>query len=311
VGAAPSLCSAEIPIAASGVPNTAISCAHGRGLSRRESYHGDELGGTNKSLALAVIAGAVLMLACGSSAGARPTPSQISPTPVRLSVLAFSRTTGFRHDSIPAAIELLRRLGADNGFDVTATEDPAVFTDSSLRPFKVVVFLLTTGTILDADQKAAFERFIGRGGGFVGVHSAADTEYDWPWYGQLLGAWFRTHPALQQATVTVEDSIHPSTARLPNPWVRTDEWYEFRNNPRPAVHVLLAVNEASYKGGGMGADHPIAWCHEFGGGRSWYTALGHPKESYTNDEAFAIHVLAASRGHQAGRAGADLSIRFL
>jgi type 1 glutamine amidotransferase len=94
-------------------------------------------------------------------------------------VLAFSRTTGFRHDSIPAAIELLRGLGANNGFDVTATEDPSVFTDSSLRPFKVVVFLLTTGTILDPDQKAAFERFVGRGGGFVGVHSAADTEYDW------------------------------------------------------------------------------------------------------------------------------------
>jgi type 1 glutamine amidotransferase len=206
-------------------------------------------------------------------------------------VLAFSRTTGFRHDSIPVAIELLQRLGANHGFDVTATEDPGVFTDGSLSQFKVVVFLLTTGTVLDADQKAAFERFIGHGGGFVGVHSAADTEYSWPWYGQLLGAWFRTHPAVQEATIKVEDALHPSTAELPNPWVRTDEWYDFRTNPRGSVHVLLTVDETTYKGGGMGADHPIAWCHEFGGGRSWYTALGHSKESYTSDHAFATHLL--------------------
>jgi type 1 glutamine amidotransferase len=206
-------------------------------------------------------------------------------------VLAFSRTTGFRHDSIPVAIELLRRLGATAGFDVSATEDPNVFTDDSLRQFKVVVFLLTTGTILDPSQRAAFERFVGRGGGFVGVHSAADTEYDWPWYGQLIGAWFRSHPAIQQATIRVEDPLHPSTAGLPNPWIRTDEWYDFRINPRGSVHVLLTVDETTYKGGGMGVDHPIAWCHEFGGGRSWYTALGHSKESYTGDDTFAIHLL--------------------
>jgi type 1 glutamine amidotransferase len=215
-------------------------------------------------------------------------------------VLAFSRTTGFRHDSIPAASDLLRRLGADNGFDVTATEDPTVFTDSSLRQFKVVVFLLTTGTVLDGDQKAAFERFISRGGGFVGVHSAADTEYDWPWYGQLMGAWFRIHPAIQQAMIKVEDSVHPSASQLPNPWVRTDEWYDFRTNPRASVHVLMTVDEASYKGGGMGVDHPIAWCHDFGGGRSWYTALGHSKDSYTSDEAFANHLLGGIRWSSGG-----------
>lgn len=216
-------------------------------------------------------------------------------------MLAFSRTTGFRHDSIPAAIELLRRLGADNGFDVVATEDPGIFTDSGLAPFRVVVFLLTTGTVLDPEQRAAFERYIGSGNGFVGVHSAADTEYSWDWYGQLLGARFKTHPAVQQATVNVEDPNHPSTSRLPQPWVRTDEWYDFRANPRGSVHVLLTVAESTYKGGGMGADHPIAWCHEFGGGRSWYTALGHSTDSYTTDEAFATHLLGGINWASGGR----------
>lgn len=216
-------------------------------------------------------------------------------------MLAFSRTTGFRHDSIPAAIELLRRLGAENGFDFIATEDPTTFTDAGLAPFRVVVFLLTTGTVLDADQRAAFERYVGRGGGFVGVHSAADTEYDWPWYGDLLGARFRTHPAIQQATINVEDPTHPSTAHLPAQWVRTDEWYDFRSNPRASVHVLLTVSEATYNGGGMGADHPIAWCHEFGGGRSWYTALGHATASYASDEAFATHLLGGIEWSSGGR----------
>ena len=234
--------------------------------------------------------GAFLLLGCQSSVEARPTPVQVTPTPSHFSVLAFSRTTGFRHDAIPAAIDLVRKLGAETGFDVTATEDPNTFSDLSLASFKVVVFLLTTGTVLDLDQRAAFERFVRRGGGFVGVHSAADTEYNWPWYGLLLGAWFRAHPAIQQATVNVDDATHPSTVHLSTPWIRTDEWYEFRSNPRPYVHVLLTVNETTYKGGGMGADHPIAWCHEFDGGRSWYTALGHSKDSYAGDEAFASHL---------------------
>ena len=251
-----------------------------------------------------IAVGLALVLACGSRAAALPSPSHhpsSAPSPSRYSVLAFSRTTGFRHDSIQDATELLQRLGASAGFDVTASEDPSVFTDDFLGQFKVVVFLLTTGTVLNADQRAAFERFIGRGGGFVGVHSAADTEYDWPWYGQLLGAWFRSHPAMQEATIKVEDTVHASTAALPNPWIRTDEWYNFRTNPRGSVHVLLTVDETTYKGGGMGVDHPIAWCHEFGGGRSWYTALGHSKGSYTADHAFAIHLLGGIMWSSGGR----------
>jgi len=144
-----------------------------------------------------------------------------------------------------------------------------------------VVFLCTTGDVLGEAQQAAFQRYIEAGGGFVGIHSAADTEYDWPWYGDLVGAYFKGHPAVQPATIVVSDSVHPSTRSLPTHWNRTDEWYDFRTNPRGRVHVLATVSEATYSDGEMGADHPIAWCQFYGGGRTWYTALGHTRESYS------------------------------
>ena len=158
----------------------------------------------------------------------------------RYNVLVFSRTTGFRHDSIPEASAAVRALGDQNGFLVDATEDPSVFTDSTLAGYSAVIFLLTTGHILEADRQAAFERYIQAGNGFVGVHSAADTEYDWPFYGSLVGAYFASHPEIQTAVVHREDANHPSTASLPDLWVRTDEWYNFQNEsarssryPRP------------------------------------------------------------------------------
>lgn len=199
----------------------------------------------------------------------------------RPAVLVFSKTTGFRHDSIPDGIAAVQQLGADNGFDVDATEDSTLFTDDNLSRYQAVVFLLTTGTVLNEDQKAAFERFIEAGNGYVGVHSASDTEYDWAWYGQLLGAYFSDHPAIQSAEVDVEDHGHLSTWFLPDVWRRTDEWYNFRTNPRDAgVTVLATLDETTYTGGGMGDDHPIMWYQEFDGGRSWYTAMGHTRESY-------------------------------
>jgi type 1 glutamine amidotransferase len=144
--------------------------------------------------------------------------------------------------------------------------------------------------VLDDDQQAAFERYIRAGHGFVGVHSAADTEYDWPWYGGLVGAYFASHPEVQTATVHVEETDHPSTESLPDRWVRTDEWYNFRSNPRddPNVHVLAALDETSYAGGTMG-DHPIAWYHAYDGGRGWYTAGGHTADSYA-ERLFIDHV---------------------
>ena len=195
-------------------------------------------------------------------------------------VRALTRTTEYRHDAIPDAVAALERLGADNGFTLDHTEDPAVFADASLAGYQAIVFLLTTGDVLDDGQQAEVERYIRAGGGYVGIHSACDTEYAWPWYGQLVGAYFRHHPEIQAATVLVEDRTHPSTAGLPERWERTDEWYDFRANPRADVQVLARLDEATYRGGMMGSDHPIAWWHDFDGGRSWYTAGGHTAESY-------------------------------
>jgi type 1 glutamine amidotransferase len=208
----------------------------------------------------------------------------------RFAVLVFTKTTAFRHDSIPQGIAAIEALGAEHSFAVDDTEDAARFSDASLARYKAVIFLNTTGDILDADQKAAFERYIRSGGGFVGVHSASDTEYRWPWYGRLVGTWFASHPQIQRATVHVADAGHPSTKGLPAAWERTDEWYNFRSNPREAVRVLATLDEATYSDGAMGADHPISWCHEVDGGRSWYTAMGHTKESYA-EPLFRLHLL--------------------
>ena len=208
----------------------------------------------------------------------------------RFNVLVFSKTTGFRHDSIPQGIAAIEALGAEHGFAVDSTEDAARFSDAALARYQVVAFLNTTGDILDAGEKAAFERYVRSGGGFVGIHSASDTEYGWPWYGQLVGTWFASHPQIQRATVHIANPDHPSTKGLPTAWERTDEWYNFRSNPRGAVQVLATLDEATYSGGAMGADHPIAWCHEMEGGRSWYTAMGHTQESYA-EPLFRLHLL--------------------
>jgi len=207
------------------------------------------------------------------------------------SALIFSKTAGFRHTSIPNGIQAISELAAENGFNADASEDSKLFNDDSLSNYQVVIFLSTTGTILDDGQKAAFRRFIEAGNGFVGIHSATDTEYDWAWYGELVGAYFRSHPEIQPAHIQVEDAQHPSTGKLPSVWKRTDEWYNFQTNPRRSVHVLATMDESSYQGGEMGDDHPIAWCHDVaGGGRSWYTALGHTEESYS-EPLFRQHLL--------------------
>src|SRR5215207_4874664 len=187
-------------------------------------------------------------------------------------LLVFSRTVGFRHDSIPAGIAAIRALGAQNRLAVDATEAAATFSDAGLAKYRVIVFLNTTGSVLDADQHAALERFIRRGGGFVGIHSAADTEYDWPWYAKLVGAYFRSHPSIQPATLHIVDGSHASTRDLPQQWTRTDEWYNFRAPPGADVSVLMRIDERSYSGGTMGDNHPVVWCHAYDGGRAWYTA---------------------------------------
>ncbi|MEV4636312.1 ThuA domain-containing protein [Actinoplanes sp. NPDC049548] len=230
-----------------------------------------------------------------------PAPAAVADDPY--DVLVFSRTAGFRHDSIAAGTQAIRDLGAQNGFSVTATEDPAVFTTAGLAGYEAVVFLNTTGDVLNTTEQTAFESYIRGGGGYVGVHAAADTEYDWPFYGELVGAWFASHPAIQPATVVVEDRAHAATAHLPQRWNRTDEWYNYRTNPRSSAHVLASLDESTYTGGGMGADHPHAWCKTLSSGRSFYTGGGHTQESYA-DPAFRAHLLGGIR-YAARQSNAD------
>ncbi|MGW1468977.1 ThuA domain-containing protein [Streptomyces sp. NPDC002308] len=232
-------------------------------------------------------AGAALLLGCVAG------PSAAHPAEAKR-VLVFSKTAGFRHDSIPEGIAAVRELATQGGFAVDATEDSAAFTAKNLRRYDAVVFLSTTGDVLDDHQQRAFEGYIRHGGGYVGVHAAADTEYDWDFYGGLAGAWFQAHPAIQPATVRVEDRAHPSTAGLARTWNRTDEWYNYRSNPREHAHVLASLDESSYQGGTMGGDHPIAWCQEYRGGRAFYTGGGHSKESYA-EPAFRQHLLGGIR----------------
>ncbi|KXK63623.1 PKD domain-containing protein [Micromonospora rosaria] len=221
-----------------------------------------------------------------------PAPAARTAAAEPYSILVFSKTAGFRHGSIPAGITAIQQLGAANGFTVDTTEDGAAFTDANLAKYKAVVWLSTTGDVLDAGQQAAFERYIQGGGGYAGVHAASDTEYSWEWYGKLVGAYFANHPANQTATVKVEDHAHDSTEHLPERWERYDEWYNFRSNPRSQVHVLASLDETSYNpgAGAMGHDHPIAWCQEYDGGRAWYTGGGHTNESFAEPE-FLEHLL--------------------
>ena len=207
-------------------------------------------------------------------------------------VLIFSKTESFRHESIEAGIEAIKKLGLENDFTVSATEDARVFEQSQLKDFKVIVFLNTTGDILTDGQQVEFKRFIQAGGGFVGIHSAADTEYDWPWYGKLCGAYFKDHPNdpnVRDASIDVLDKTHISCTHLPDRWDRTDEWYNYKSIS-PDVTVLLNLDESSYEGGNNGESHPIAWYHEMDGGRAFYTGGGHTIESYSEPN-FIQHIL--------------------
>lgn len=209
-------------------------------------------------------------------------------------VLVFSKTLGYRHASITNGIAAIQQLGAQNGFSVEGTEDSTAFTAENLARFEVVVFLSTIGDILNDAQQGAFERWLRQGGGFVGIHAAIPgkiaTEGDWPFYVRLLCTEFTNHSAIVQGTLHVEDNQHLSTMHLPTVWIRTDEWYNFTVNPRGHTRVLLNIDEKTYQGGTMGADHPMTWCHQLDRGRVWYTALGHTEASFS-ERQFLQHLL--------------------
>jgi type 1 glutamine amidotransferase len=246
---------------------------------------------------LAGVSAAIALAACTFHAS----PAAAADAPY--DVLVFSKTAGFRHDSIPTGIQAIRDLGAANSFTVTATEDAAVFTTANLAQYEAVVFLSTTGDVLNPAQQTAFESYIRGGGGYVGVHAAADTEYDWPFYGQLVGAWFASHPAIQQVNSKTENRAHPATAHLPQTWTRTDELYNYQTNARGTARVLATLDETSYSGGSMGGDHPITWCKTIDAGRSFYTGFGHTQQSYA-EPAFRSQLLGGIR-YAANRAKAD------
>ncbi|MCP1383596.1 ThuA domain-containing protein [Runella salmonicolor] len=204
-------------------------------------------------------------------------------------ILVFSKTKGYRHASIPKGREALVLMGQQNKFSVDTTEDASVFTLENLKKYKAVVFLSTTGNILDDTQQAAFEQYIRGGGGFVGIHAAADTEYDWPWYNQLVGAYFLSHPKQQNVDVVVHDHTHPSTVMLPDRWKRFDELYSYKKIIL-GIKVLATLDESTYQGGANGVNHPFIWYREFDGGRSFYTGGGHTDESYV-EPLFVQHLL--------------------
>jgi type 1 glutamine amidotransferase len=236
-------------------------------------------------LAPAVAALLIGCLSCSSStpggSGSPMTPGDPASPAVR--VLMLTATAGFRHDSIASARQVLTTLGASSGaFTITATEDVAAVTAASLANHDVLFFALTSGELpFTAEQKSAILAFVARGGGFLGVHSATDTLYDWPEYGALIGAYFKEHPWTRDAAVIVEDRAHPSTSTLGDRFSLQEEFYTFRDNPRGRVHVLLRLDAASV---GASGDYPLAWTSSHGSGRVYYNALGHFPATWSNPE---------------------------
>ncbi len=209
-------------------------------------------------------------------------------------VLVFTKTKGYRHESIATGVKALRELGRQNNFIVIRTESAEDFTERNLKNYGLVVFLSTTGDVLDDEEQNAFENYIKSGGSYLGIHAAADTEYDWSWYGSLVGGYFESHPSnsnVRKATIQRVDKEHISTEHLSDSWVRTDEWYNYKNL-NPNTTVLLNLDESTYEGGTNGENHPIAWYHQVGNGRAFYTGGGHTNESYSEPE-FRQHLLGA------------------
>ena len=210
-------------------------------------------------LSIGLLSMAILLFtACSNKRSSKPT------------ILVFSKTAAFHHDAIPTGVKALQDLGAKNGFDVDTTTISAYFQEDSLKKYAAIVFLQTTGDILSGNEEIALERYIQSGGGFVGIHAASDAEYDWRWYGNMIGAYFESHPAQQDAKLVVTDATHASTKSLPKEWTRKDEWYNFKNISTD-IKVLLNIDESSYEGGKNGKNHPMAWYHAFDGGRVFYT----------------------------------------
>ena len=232
-----------------------------------------------KSFLLAALACCLLFVSCDNKRAGKP------------KVLVFSKTMGFKHASIPSGIAAIQKLGNENNFEVDTTKNAALFEEDILKEYSAVIFLSTTANVLDHKQEAAFERYIQAGGGFVGVHAATDTEYDWNWYGKLVGAYFQSHPrGTPEADFIIKDKNFVATNFFTDSiWHRTDEMYNFKKM-NPDVNVVLTIDESTYEGGENGDYHPMSWYHEYDGGRAFYTALGHTDESFS-EENYLKHLM--------------------
>ena len=209
----------------------------------------------------------------------------------QFNVLLFTKTNGFHHTSVNEGVTAIRELAVRHHFTVDWHEDASIFNDEKLKNYQAVIFLLTTGDILNDEQQAAMERFIRSGKGFVGIHSASDTEYDWDWYTKMVGRTFHIHPEIQTAELTVTNRKFPGLERMPDRFLWTDEWYEFGAERIKGLNYILTVDEQTFnpkvawgekKSEGMGKFHPIAWYHDYDGGRAFYTALGHLPATYSD-----------------------------
>ena len=223
-------------------------------------------------------------------------------------ILVYSGSTGYRHESIPAAVEALKALGAQAGYVVDATEDPEVFNADKLKQYQALVLVSTStdpknpqSEWFTGARRDALQGFLEDGKGVIGLHAAADSHYNWPWYGQMIGGYFERHPkGTPKGTVTVVDARHPATAKLPKTLERNDEWYYYKDFD-PTVRVLVTIDPKSIGDAGE-ADvnpNPLVWCHDFGGGRVFYSALGHLPESYK--EPYMVDLLTGALAYAVAR----------
>lgn len=212
--------------------------------------------------------------------------------------LLFTKTAGFHHESIHNGVAAIRKLGERHNFSVNWQEDASVFSERRLENYDVVIFLNTTGDILNDEQQAAFEKFIQSGKGYVGIHSASDTEYEWEWYTKMVGHLFKIHPEVQTAMVEVVDRNFPGLSTLPDRFLWTDEWYQFTEAKSDNLKYLITLDEETYDpnvkwgdnvGEGMGELHPMAWYHEYDGGRAFYTGFGHVPSTF-EEPIFLAHL---------------------
>jgi uncharacterized protein len=222
-------------------------------------------------------------------------PASAAPSPTRPAILIYSGTTGYRHDSIPAGIKAVTAIASRRGLAVTASEDPSIFSASSLRRFRAIVLLSCTtdpknpaSEWLIGERRTALQQFVRNGGGVLAIHAAADSHYHWPWYARLIGGRFARHPqGTPTGKVTVVAPTDPAVRGLERSVSRTDEWYYF-DDYDPVSKVLVTLDPASI-GETDTNPNPVAWTRQINEGRIFYTAMGHTRESYS-DQWFLTHI---------------------